>query len=340
MMKRLKIHIIIVCIFFSCNTRESQQEVNIYSHRHYDVDKQIYKNFEDKYGIKVNILKADADQLINKISIEGENTFADILITVDASRLNRAKDLGLLKPIKSDVLFKNVAKYFISEDSSWVGLTYRGRVIAYNPKKIDDSLLSTYQDLTNERWKNKILVRTSNNVYNQTLLSSIIYHEGRDSALVWAKGIVANMARNPKGNDRDQIKAMIYGEGDLAIVNTYYLGLLLNSKNETEVSVGKETALFFPNQKTTGTHINISGAGLVKHSKNEENAIKLLQYLTSKEVQEKYASVNFEYPINSSAQISPLLKSWGKFAIDTASADTISQYYKEAINIMKEANWK
>ena len=139
---------------------------------------------------------------------------------------------------------------------------------------------------------------------------------------------------------KDQIKAMIYGEGDLAIVNTYYLGLLLNSKNETEVSVGKETALFFPNQKTTGTHINISGAGLVKHSKNEENAIKLLQYLTSKEVQEKYASVNFEYPINSSAQISPLLESWGKFAIDTASADTISQYYKEAISIMKEANWK
>tara|TARA_B100000809_G_C15138546_1_gene531824 strand:- start:4576 stop:5595 length:1020 start_codon:yes stop_codon:yes gene_type:complete len=339
-MKRSIFTLILSWILFSCTTKESRPEVNIYSHRHYEVDKQIYKDFENKYNIKVNILKADAEELINKISIEGENTFADILITVDASRLNRANKLGLLKPIKNDALFKNIASSFISEDSSWVGLTYRGRVIAYNPEKINDSLLSTYQDLISEKWRNKILVRTSNNVYNQTLLSSIIYHQGKDSALVWAKGIVANMARNPKGNDRDQIKAMIYGEGDLAIINTYYLGLLLNSKNVTEVSVGKKTALFFPNQNTTGTHINISGAGLVKHSKHEKNAIKLLQYLTSKEVQEKYAAVNFEYPVNSTAEISPLLKSWGKFTIDTAAADTISQYYKEAINLMKEANWK
>lgn len=204
---------------------------------------------------------------------EDADTEADLLITADAGRLFRAKDAGLLQVVESDVVNENVPSNLRDKDSNWIGLTKRARVIVYATDRVTPDMLSTYEDLTDEKWAGKILVRSSSNIYNQSLLASFIEVKGEEETKEWAAGLVNNMAREPQGNDRAQATAVVAGEGDLAIMNTYYIGKMINSENPEEVNVANNVGIFFPNQETTGTHINVSGAGLAKHSKKTKRTL-------------------------------------------------------------------
>lgn len=320
--------------------KPESKEVNLYSSRHYDVDDELYSKFEEETGIKVNVIKGDADELLERIKREGDATQADLFLTADAGRLFRAKDADLLQPVSSDILDKNVPEKFQDKDKTWYGLTKRARVLVYNKDKVKEDELSTYEDLVNEKWKGRILVRSSENIYNQSLLASFIEIDGEEKAKEWAKGIVDNMAQKPEGGDRDQAKAVVAGVGDVAIMNTYYFGQMLNSEDKEEVKVAEQLGVFFPNQETTGTHVNISGAGVIKTSKNKENAIKLLEFLTSEEAQGVFAEANYEYPVNESVEPSELLKSWGDFKEQDIPLSVLGDNNAKAIMIFNEVGWK
>jgi len=320
----------------------AENEVNIYSHRHYDTDKKLFKMFEEASGIKVNIVKADATQLIKRLEEEGKYTPADVLITVDVARLVQAQQKDLLQAIKSDFLDRVIPKNLREKDGYWYGLTKRARVIVYNKDKVNPEELSTYANLTSKEWHKKVLIRKSNNIYNQSLLASFIASDGYEISKKWAKDMVNNMARVPAGNDRDQMKAVAAGVGDVAVVNTYYVGKLLNSKKPNEVEVGKRMGVFFPNQGVgeRGTHINISGAGVVKYSKNRDNAIKFIEFLASKNAQKLFADANYEYPVNPNVEASELLKSWGSFKEDDTPLEEFGINNANAGKIFNEVGWK
>jgi len=314
--------------------------VNLYTNRHYDTDQQLFDAFTEETGIEVNVVKGGADELIERLATEGQDTEADLLITADAGRLHRAKEQGLLQSIESEVVSTNIPENLRDKDNHWVGLTVRGRVIVYSKDRVDPSELSTYEDLTDPKWSGKILVRSSSNIYNQSLLASFIELNGRDAAKEWAKGVLVNMAREPKGNDRAQATAVAAGIGDIAIMNTYYVGNMLNSSNPEEVKVAKSVGVFFPNQDTTGTHINVSGIGLTKHAKNSENAVKLIEFLTGEQAQELFAQANYEYPANSKVEPSDLIKSWGDFKPQSIQLSKLGQHNEEAMKIFNEVGWK
>lgn len=320
----------------------AENEVNIYSHRHYDTDKKLFKMFEEASGIKVNIVKADATQLIKRLEEEGKYTPADVLITVDVARLVQAQQKDLLQAIKSDFLDSVIPQNLREKDGYWYGLTKRARVIVYNKDKVNPEELSTYANLTSKEWHKKVLIRKSNNIYNQSLLASFIASDGYEISKKWAKDMVNNMARVPAGNDRDQMKAVAAGVGDVAVVNTYYVGKLLNSKKPNEVEVGKRMGVFFPNQGVgeRGTHINISGAGVVKYSKNRDNAIKFIEFLASKNAQKLFADANYEYPVNPNVEASELLKSWGSFKEDDTPLEEFGINNANAGKIFNEVGWK
>jgi len=317
-----------------------KQVVNLYTDRHYDTDEQLYNLFTQETGIQVNVVKGNSDELIERLAREGKDTEADLLITADAGRLHRAKEQGLLQPVTSDSLFKNIPENLRDIDNQWFGLTVRARIIVYAKDRVNPAELSTYEDLTNPKWQGKILVRSSSNIYNQSLLASFIAIHGEEKAKEWAKGIVANMAREPKGNDRDQATAVVAGEGDLAIMNTYYLGKMLYSSNPEEVKVAENVGVFFPDQEGTGTHINVSGVGLTKYSKNTENAVKLMEFLADKKAQEEFAQANFEYPVNPAVEPSELLKSWGDFKAQNINLSKLGEYNNKATQIFNEVGWK
>jgi iron(III) transport system substrate-binding protein len=331
---------VIACKSEKKEIEKKSKEVNVYTHRHYKADQELFAQFEKETGITVNVVNAKADELMQKMSLEGAQSPADVLITVDAGRLVRAKNKGLLQSASSVFLNKTIPSHLKDADNHWFALTKRARVIVYNPEKVKAKELSSYESLTNKKWKNKILIRSSDNIYNQSLLASIIANNGEEKASEWTKGIVANMARSPKGNDRDQVKAVIAGEGDIAIVNTYYIGKLLNSKNPDEVLAGKGIKVFFPNQNDRGTHINVSGAGVAKYAPNKENAIKFIEFLASKKSQEVFAKANYEYPVNREVVSSDLLKSWGEFKEDTLSLTKLGENNKKAVIIFDQSSWK
>jgi iron(III) transport system substrate-binding protein len=315
-------------------------EVNLYSHRHYDVDQKLYDQFYIETGIKVNVIKAGADELLERIKNEGPNSPADILLTVDAGRLYKAQSLGLLQPISSAVLTESIPSHLRHPEGYWFGLTKRARVIAYHKDRVDPAELSTYEELTDSKWEGRIAVRSSSNIYNQSLMASIIAAHGKDAAGLWAEKIVSNMFREPRGNDRDQVKSVAAGQADLAIINTYYLGNLLNSADSEEVSAGKQLAFFFTNQKDRGTHINVSGAGVTAYAPNKENAIQLLEFLTSIEAQTIYAQENYEYPVRENVRPSELVASWGLFKEDRINMDLLGQLNVEAVIEFDKAGWK
>ncbi|MEM6642378.1 MAG: Fe(3+) ABC transporter substrate-binding protein [Bacteroidota bacterium] len=317
----------------------SPQEVNVYTHRHYDVDQQLFKKFEDSTGIKVNVVNANADELIQKMEAEGEASPADVLITVDAGRLSRAKEKGLLQSINSTFLNNTISSNLRDEDNHWFALTKRARIVVYALDRVDSSELSTYEALSDEKWKDKVVIRSSSNIYNQSLLASIIANNGEEVAREWVAGVVENMARAPKGNDRDQVKAVAAGEGDLAVVNTYYVGRMLNSKDPIDVEASEKVGIFFPNQDGRGAHINISGAGVAKYAPNRENAIKFIEYLASKPAQEVFADANYEYPVHPDVAPSALLQSWGSFKEDELALNQLGEYNKLANLIFDAGGW-
>ncbi|MGM0933989.1 MAG: Fe(3+) ABC transporter substrate-binding protein [Bacteroidota bacterium] len=346
-MKKILLGLTGLILMFSCKNSEEKQadeidskEVNVYTHRHYESDQQLFKQFEEETGIKVNVINASADELIQKMSMEGEQSPADVLITVDAGRLERAKSRDLLQPIESEVLENTIASHLKDAENHWFALTKRARLIAYAKDRVNPEELSTYEDLASEKWKGKLLIRSSGNIYNQSLMASMIVNNGEEEAKKWAEAVVKNMARSPKGNDRDQVKAVVAGEGDLAIVNTYYIGKMLNSDDPEEVKAGEKVGLFFPNQEGRGTHINVSGAGVAKYAPNKANAIKFIEFLVSEEAQKIFAHSNYEYPVNDAVEPAPLLQEWGEFKEDTLNLSQLGQNNKKAVMLFDEAGWK
>ena len=326
-----------ICIFI---TSSMLADLNIYTHRHYDSDKLLFKKFTDLTGIKINVIKGGADQLIQRLISEGENSPADVLLTVDAGRLERAKSLGLLKPVYSDILIKNIPTNMRDYDNYWFGLTVRARVIVYSKERVNKNELSTYEDLASPKWKGRIVARSSNNIYNQSLMASIINANGIDGALEWAKSVRGNMARKPRGNDRDQARAVASGIADLAIINTYYLGLLENSTDSKDRKVAKKLGVFFPNQNNRGTHINISGGAITASSKNVEQALKFLEFLSNQENQKIFSSVNYEYPLKFKNTNSTTLLSWGGFKSDSVHLSILGKNNAEAVKLFDIARWE
>ncbi len=318
----------------------SDEVVNVYSHRHYEADQELFRSFTEMTGIRVNVQTASADELITRLEAEGESTIVDLLITVDAGRLHRAKERGLLQPVSTPTLDANVPSHLREPDGFWYGLTQRGRVIVYATDRVDPSELSSYEDLADPRWKGRVLVRSSENIYNQSLLASIISSSGEEAAQRWAEGIVANMARAPQGGDTDQIKDVAAGVGDVAIVNTYYLGRLLNSDEAADREVADKVGVFFPNQADRGTHVNVSGAGVTAYSPNRDNAIRLLEFLTGVKAQSVFAEANLEYPVNPGVEWAATLAGWGEFVADTLNLATLGELNARAVMVFDRAGWR
>ena len=335
------LNFILCTVLLSCNV-EKNNEINIYSQRHYQVDKKQYENFEKKTGIKINVIKAGADELLERLYNEGENSPADLFVTVDAGKLQKGVEKGLFQKIKNKKIESNIIADLKDVNSYWVPVTYRARLIVYSNERVLSHELSTYEDLANPKWKGKILVRSSSNAYNQALMASMYANIGEEATKKWSKGIVNNLARDPKGNDRDQVKAIASGQGDLAIVNSYYIGMLLSSEKESEVLAGKSISVFFPNQakEDRGTHVNISGFALTKNAPNRENAIKLLEYLTDVEAQNTYVNNSFEYPVNPKVKPSKIVSSWGEFKFDKLDLNLLGSLRADAIKIFDYTGWK
>ncbi|MDX1363357.1 MAG: Fe(3+) ABC transporter substrate-binding protein [Arenibacter latericius] len=333
----------LITLFVACgdSSKSSNSEVvNVYTHRHYKADDELFTKFTEETGIKVNIVNASADELIQRLETEGKDSKADILITVDAGRLYRAQSKDLLQPVNSKILEANIAPEFREKEGHWYGLTYRARIIAYAKDRVNPEEIKTYEDLADPKWKGKIVIRSSENVYNQSLMASIILADGEEKAKEWAEGVVANMARNPKGSDRDQVKAVASGEGDIAVVNTYYIGLLLNDENVEERKAGESVGIIFPNQDGRGTHINVSGIGVAKYAPNKDNAVKLMEFLSEEKSQQTLANLNYEYPINPKATKASVLKTWGDFKTDSVELYKLGEYNSKAVMIFDEAGWR
>lgn len=335
-----------VGLFVGCSGNGATEEnkeagvLNLYTSRHYDTDDILYDEFTKETGVKINVVEGNPDELLERLEREGADTEADLFITADAGRLDAAKNKGLLQPVDSKVLNTNIPENLRDVDNNWFGLAVRARVLVYDKEKLKPEDLSTYEALTEPQWAGKVLTRSSSNIYNQSLLASIIAINGEEKAEEWARGLVNNFARDPKGSDRDQAKAVVAGEGDVAIMNTYYVGKLLNSTDPEEVKVGEQVGVFFPNQETTGTHINVSAIGLTKDSKNKENAIKFMEFLSSEKAQKEFAETNFEYPANPTVEASELLKSWGEFKPQDINLSLLGEYNAKAVEIMNKVGWK
>jgi iron(III) transport system substrate-binding protein len=312
-------------------------EVNIYSSRHYDTDLALYEDFTRETGIKVNRIEAGADALIERIASEGEYSPADLLITVDAGRLWRAEETGVLAPVESEVLAQRIPENLRHPEGLWFGLSTRARIIIYNAADGRPEGLETYEDLADPRHRARICMRSSSNIYNISLLSSIIAHQGDDAALDWAKGVVANFRRAPEGNDTANIEAVASGECGISVVNTYYLARY--ASDEDTSGLIDNIGVIFPNQETTGTHVNISGAGLVKSAPNRENAVRFLEYLTSDSAQSYFANGNNEYPAVPGVAPTSAVASLGEFRADDLSTATIGANQAKAVAIYDAAGW-
>jgi iron(III) transport system substrate-binding protein len=325
---------------FSFPVYADTEEVNVYSARKEQLIKPLLTDFTQLTGIKVNLITSKADALLKRLESEGINSPADILITTDAGRLYRAKEAGVLQPSLNKTIKRLVPEHLRDADGYWVGLTTRSRMIVYAKDRVSPSELSTYEDLATPKWKKRICVRSSNNIYNQSLVASMIAYRGKKETETWVNGLVNNMARKPKGGDRDQIKAVAAGQCDIALVNTYYLGQMLNSNDPKQVKAAQQVGVFWPNQSDRGAHINVSGIAVTKAAKNRENAIKLIEYLLSKEAQTWYAKTNNEYPVITDAPWSDTLTAWGTFHSDGLNLTQLGNLNTQAIRIMDRAGWR
>ncbi len=325
-------YILFLVALFGCDSGNQSPVVNVFTSRHYDTDRALYQAFEKETGIKVAVKEGKDDELIRTIEEAGEKTQADVLITADAARLYRAKSKGLFAPLQSAVIQAAIPEKF--RDSHWTALTYRARVIAYDTTKTDPAGLNSYQALATGRYK--VLVRPSDNIYNQSLMAALISRLGMQAAENWAKGVVASMARPPQGNDTDQIKALAAGEGEVALVNSYYFFKLLANSSPEDLKRYTHIRLAFPSP----THINISGVGIVKHAKNKDNALKFIEFLVRKDIQEQFAAGNFEYPANPLAAIPAALLQYSQFEADTVAFSTLGRLNTEASRVFDRAGWK
>jgi iron(III) transport system substrate-binding protein len=314
--------------------------VNLYSARHYGTDDAFYAGFKAATGITVNRVEAGGDALMQRLISEGANSPADVFITVDAGNLVRAQQAGLFAPLNSERLASRIPASLRDPDGHWFGFTTRARVIFYNKDKVKPADLSTYEALADPKWKGKLLIRSSTNIYNQSMTGAILAAQGEAKTLEWARGIAANLARPPRGGDTDQIRAALAGEGDIAVANTYYFGNILRGNAETDRALIEKIGVFFPNQNDRGTHVNISGAGLTKTAKNREAAIRFLEYLASDAAQSHFAETNSEYPVVAGVPAPSRVAAFGSFKQDQLNAAVFARNNAQALQIMDRAGWK
>lgn len=316
------------------------QEVNVYSARKEALIKPLLDKFKAETGIGFNLVTGKADALLQRLESEGHSTPADVFITTDAGRLQRAKDAGVLRPVENSVLNAKVPPNMRDKENYWFGLSQRARVIFYVKDKVSPDELSTYEALSEPRWKKRICIRSSGNIYNQSLVASMIEAHGVEKTEAWARGLVSNFARKPAGGDTDQLRAAAAGLCDIAIANTYYYGRLVNSSKAEDRAVADSLGVFWPNQADRGAHVNVSGAAITKHGKHAAAAERLLEFLLSADSQSWYAEVNNEYPVVEGARISETLKSFGDFRGDSLNLTRLGENNREAVKLMDRAGWR
>jgi iron(III) transport system substrate-binding protein len=329
-----------LCAALLGSTAAQSAEVNVYSGRGEAFIKPLLDTFSKETGIKVNLVSGKDDALIERLKAEGAQSPADVLMTADAGRLHRAKAAGLLQAVDSPTLNAAIPAAYRDPGNQWFGLTLRARVIVYAPERVKREELSTYEDLADPRWKGRVCMRSSDSIYNQSLTAALIARDGEAATLDWAKGVVANLARPPKGGDRDQIKAIAAGECDVSLVNTYYLAGMQNAEEPAEREAAAKVAVFWPNQKDRGAHVNVSGAGITAAAKNVAEARKLLEFLVSDEAQRWYAEVNQEYPVKAGIAISPTLRTMGAFKADALPLARLGELNAQAVRLLDRAGWR
>ncbi|AEV27264.1 Fe(3+) ABC transporter substrate-binding protein [Azospira sp. APE16] len=324
----------------SLNLQAAEENVlNLYSARHYQTDEKLYENFSKQTGIKINRIEGKEEELLERIKNEGANSPADVLLTVDASRLALAHELGLFAPVKSKVLESRIPANLRTDD--WFSFSTRARVIVYNKSAVKAEDVQNYDDLANPKLKGQVCTRSGSHPYNLSLMASIIANQGEAKAEAWAKGVVANFARAPKGGDTDQIKAVAAGECGVTVSNTYYVARLLRSDKAEDKKVMEKVGVVWPNQKTSGTHINVSGAGMLKNAPHKAAAVKFLEYLASDEAQRYFADGNNEWPVVASVKVgNPALESLGKFKADALPVGSLAMYRAKAQILFDRANYR
>lgn len=339
-MTQLKIGAIAAACLFATGAASAQTQVlNLYSARHYQTDQALYDNFTRQTGIKINRIEAGENELLERIKNEGANSPADVLLTVDAARLAKADELKLFAPLNSSVLTARIPAHLRTAD--WAAFSTRARVIVYNKNSVAGADVQNYQDLANAKLKGKVCVRSGSHPYNLSLGASMLEHQGEARTADWAKGLVANFARAPKGGDTDQIKAVAAGECGVALANSYYVARLLRSDKPEDKKLMEAVAVVWPNQGGTGAHINVSGAGVLKSAPNKANAVKFLEYLASDEAQVYFADGNNEWPVVASVKTSnPALEKLGKFKADTINVGVLARHQAAVQKIYDRAGWQ
>ena len=319
-------------------------EVNVYTSRHYDSDDALYEEFTDETGIKVNIISGKGSALLQRLKAEGKNSPADIFFTVDAGNLWKVQKEGLFQSIQSKKVLTEVPENLRGPNDEWTAIAKRARVIFYNPENVSDELLENfnYENLADQKWNKRIVIRSSNNMYNQSLVASLIKNIGEEATEKWAKKLVGNFARKPQGNDRSQIIAVANGEADLAVANSYYIGIMLSgSAGQEQLEAAKKVKMIFPNQKNRGAHINISGAGILKNAPNKDNANSFIEFLISKRVQKYMIDKSYEYSVLEDVAPSPEIAGFGtNFKEDQTSVRSFGELNPSAVKLMDRSGWK
>lgn len=330
---------ILLCVGACSAPEEGERVVNLYSARHYDGDDAVFEKFTRQTGIEINLLQDRADVLLERIASEGNESPADVFVTVDAGRLYQAEQRGIFDPVRSETLTTRVPAPHRHPEGLWFGITKRARVIAYANERVEPGEISRYEELAAPKWKGRVLVRSSSSVYNQSLVGSLIEAVGESAAEAWCKGLVANLARTPQGGDRDQIRALAAGEGDVAIVNSYYYAMMLEGSDDDREAASKVT-LLFPNQDGRGAHVNISGAGVVRGAPHREHAVAFLEFLVGDEAQELLSAGANEFPVVPDVPLSPVLASWAGFREDSLNASVFGNHNPLAVQMMDRAGWR
>jgi len=314
-------------------------ELNLYSSRHYDTDERLYSDFEDATGITINRIEGKADELAARIEAEGVNSPADVLLTVDTSRLERAKDAGLLQSIESDVLEAAIPENLQDSDNQWFGFSQRARVIFYDKADVANPPM-TYLDLADPAYKGLVCIRSSTNTYNQTLLASIIENHGEEAARTWAQGVVDNMARSPQGGDTDQLRGIVSGECEISVSNTYYFARAMRKDVDGLSDSIDMIGLQWPSQDAEGAHVNLSGAGVAKNAPNRDNAILFLEYLASDQAQQYFSNGNDEFPVVEGVALSEEVAALGDFTADDVSLSAVAKQLPLALTIFNDVGWE
>lgn len=332
--------LIAACAALAAADAARAAEVNVYSARKEALIRPLLDAFAADSGIEGRLVTGKAGQLHERLAAEGRNSPADVFLTVDAGNLHRAREAGLLRPVRSAVLEAAVPARWRDPDGYWFGFSLRARVLVYAADRVAPGELSTYEALADPAWRGRILVRSSGNIYNQSLIASLIAANGTEATEAWARGLVANMARTPKGGDTDQIRAVAAGEGDVAIANTYYYGALAASDDPADRAVVAATGVFFPNRDGRGAHVNVSGAGICAHAPNAESALALLEYLAGPEAQEAFARLNHEFPVRAGVPLSGAAAAWGDVRMDDLPLAVLGARNREAIELADRAGWR